>query len=47
MIKAGVLADDAELRRFQNEAEAVALLDHPGSCRSTRSASTTASVTSA
>ncbi len=26
MIKAGVLADDAELRRFQNEAEAVALL---------------------
>ncbi len=25
MIKAGVLADDAELRRFQNEAEAVAL----------------------
>jgi tRNA A-37 threonylcarbamoyl transferase component Bud32 len=30
MIKAGVLADDAELRRFQNEAEAVALLDHPG-----------------
>jgi eukaryotic-like serine/threonine-protein kinase len=30
MIKAGVLAGDAELRRFQNEAEAVALLDHPG-----------------
>ena len=30
MIMAGVLADDAELRRFQNEAEAVALLDHPG-----------------
>jgi WD40 repeat protein len=30
MIKAGVLADDAELRRFQNEAEAVAILDHPG-----------------
>ncbi len=30
MIKAGMLADDAELRRFQNEAEAVALLDHPG-----------------
>ena len=30
MIKAGVLADEAELRRFQNEAEAVALLDHPG-----------------
>jgi serine/threonine-protein kinase len=30
MIRAGVLADDAELRRFQNEAEAVAILDHPG-----------------
>jgi WD40 repeat protein len=30
MIKAGVLADEADLRRFQNEAEAVALLDHPG-----------------
>jgi eukaryotic-like serine/threonine-protein kinase len=30
MIKAGVLADHAELQRFQNEAEAVALLDHPG-----------------
>jgi tetratricopeptide (TPR) repeat protein len=30
MIRAGVLADDDELRRFQNEAEAVALLDHPG-----------------
>ena len=30
MIKAGVLADDAELRRFQNEAEAVAVLDHAG-----------------
>lgn len=30
LIKAGVLANDAELRRFQNEAEAVALLDHPG-----------------
>jgi eukaryotic-like serine/threonine-protein kinase len=30
MIKAGVLADEAELRRFQNEAEAVALLDHAG-----------------
>jgi tetratricopeptide (TPR) repeat protein len=28
MIKAGVLADEADLRRFQNEAEAVALLDH-------------------
>ncbi|MGP0062392.1 MAG: protein kinase domain-containing protein [Isosphaeraceae bacterium] len=30
MIKAGILADAAELRRFQNEAEAVALLDHAG-----------------
>ena len=30
MIKAGLLADDAVLQRFQNEAEAVALLDHPG-----------------
>ncbi len=30
MIKAGVLAGDAEVQRFQNEAEAVALLDHPG-----------------
>jgi WD40 repeat protein len=30
MIKAGALADESELRRFQNEAEAVALLDHPG-----------------
>jgi tetratricopeptide (TPR) repeat protein/predicted Ser/Thr protein kinase len=30
LIKAGVLAGDAELQRFQNEAEAVALLDHPG-----------------
>ena len=30
MIKIGALADDADLRRFQNEAEAVAPLDHPG-----------------
>jgi WD40 repeat protein/tRNA A-37 threonylcarbamoyl transferase component Bud32 len=30
MIRAGVLADDVELRRFQNEAEAVAQLDHAG-----------------
>src|SRR5579864_1866619 len=30
MLRAGLLAGDDELRRFQNEAEAVALLDHPG-----------------
>jgi WD40 repeat protein len=30
LIRAGVLAGQDELRRFQNEAEAVALLDHPG-----------------
>jgi hypothetical protein len=30
LIRAGVLAGDVELRRFQNEAEAVAQLDHPG-----------------
>jgi serine/threonine-protein kinase len=30
MIRAGVLAGDADLRRFQNEAEAVAALDHAG-----------------
>jgi predicted Ser/Thr protein kinase len=30
MIRAGVLAGSVELRRFQNEAEAVAQLDHPG-----------------
>jgi tetratricopeptide (TPR) repeat protein len=30
MVKAGLLAGGDELRRFQNEAEAVALLDHPG-----------------
>jgi serine/threonine protein kinase len=29
MIRAGALASEAELRRFQNEAEAVARLDHP------------------
>jgi tRNA A-37 threonylcarbamoyl transferase component Bud32 len=29
MIKAAALASDDELRRFQNEAEAIALLDHP------------------
>ena len=30
MLKADVLATEDERRRFQNEAEAVALLDHPG-----------------
>ena len=30
MIRAGVLAGDAELRRFRNEAEAVAAMDHAG-----------------
>jgi serine/threonine protein kinase len=30
MVKAGLLAGGDELRRFQNEAEAVAMLDHPG-----------------
>jgi eukaryotic-like serine/threonine-protein kinase len=30
LVKSGLLAGDAELRRFRNEAEAVALLDHPG-----------------
>jgi serine/threonine protein kinase len=29
MIRAGALAGERELRRFQNEAEAVARLDHP------------------
>jgi tetratricopeptide (TPR) repeat protein len=30
LVKAGLLAGDDELRRFRNEAEAVARLDHPG-----------------
>lgn len=30
VIRSGLLAGDEELRRFQNEAEAVAILDHPG-----------------
>ena len=30
MVRSGLLAGEDELRRFQNEAEAVALLDHPG-----------------
>ena len=30
LIRSGILADADDLRRFQNEVEAVALLDHPG-----------------
>jgi hypothetical protein len=30
MIRAGIWADDDEVRRFRNEAEAIANLDHPG-----------------
>jgi hypothetical protein len=35
MIRAGDFATEAEVQRFHNEAEAVAHLDHTGSCRST------------
>ena len=47
MIRAGTWAGDDEVRRFRNEAEAVANLDHPQIVPSTRWASTTASTTSA
>ena len=36
MIRAGILADDAELRRFQNEAEAVAHARPPWDCTDLR-----------
>jgi eukaryotic-like serine/threonine-protein kinase len=46
MLKSDVLATEDELRRFQNEAEAVAMLDTRTSCRSMKWASTTAANTS-
>jgi hypothetical protein len=47
MIRAARFPSADALRRFQNEAEAVARLDHPISCRSSRSASSKISTTSA
>ena len=47
LIRSAEFATRAELSRFQNEAEAVARLDHPTSCRFTRWASTAAFASSA
>jgi hypothetical protein len=47
MIKSARFAGAEEVRRFQNESEAVAQLDHPNLCRSSRSASSRTSITSA
>jgi hypothetical protein len=46
MLQTGALASEDELRRFQNEAEAVAQLDLPTSCRSWKWAGTRNSVIS-
>jgi len=43
MILAGQLANETGVKRFDTEAEAAANLEHPASCRSTRSVSTMAS----